>query len=157
MRKQVVQRPKDLSAWLDLGWHYKHEGDALAADSGDGDHSPPDPTPSYSEALECFNRAAELGATGFAVRSSQALLADAIGEKQAAKSFAEEALRITPSDSHGNEDEVRLLQEIVARDVPSPTAFQEEQDRQKRVRDRRRESLPRVLRWPLDLIETPAS
>jgi len=79
LRKHVVERPQDVGAWLDLASHYKSEGDTIAGDLGDEDHSPGDPTPYYSEALECMNRAVKLGAAGFEVQLSRAQLADAVG------------------------------------------------------------------------------
>ena len=139
---------------FDLAWHYKDQGDTLAADPGDDDHGPPDPKPFYEEALDCINRAIELGATGFEVHFSRAQLADAVGNTQAAISFAQEALRFAPPDSRPDEENrVNWLREMTARNIDALTTLQEEEQRERerrRVRDRRRQRLPQIVRWVFD-------
>ncbi|HET9532465.1 MAG TPA: hypothetical protein VFQ92_19055 [Blastocatellia bacterium] len=57
LRKNVLKRPGDKNAWLDLAWHYSDKADAFASYEGDAEYSPPDPRPYYEKALECFNKA----------------------------------------------------------------------------------------------------
>jgi tetratricopeptide (TPR) repeat protein len=155
LRKTVIDHPLDRNAWLELAWHYKYEGDTLAADSGDEDHSPPDPTSSYQEALDCFNQAVHLGATGFEVQFARAQLSDAIGETQASVSFGRDALRFAPSPMSGGDgnDDIKWLREMIARNAAAPTGPEGKEDRKQRVRDRRRKGLPGIARWPFDLID----
>lgn len=148
LRKKVMQAPKDPNAWLELGWHYSDEGDKLAADPGDDDHPAPDPTPSYSEALECLNQAVSLGAGGFEVQASRAQLADAIGEKQDAVSFGRQALNLAPSPSDSSsEEDVKWLREMISRNAAAPSESQRKSDRIQQVRDERRERVPGILRF----------
>jgi hypothetical protein len=158
LRKTVVEHPTDMKAWLDLAWHYDDEG-TLAADSGDEDNNPPDPTPSYRAALECFKQAVDLGATGFEVQFARAQLADAVGEKRSSVSFGQEALRFAPSptSSADRKDDINWLHKMIARNAAAPTGLQGREDRERQVRDQRRHRLPRIIRWPLDLIADPSS
>jgi tetratricopeptide (TPR) repeat protein len=150
MWKNVTQHPNDPAAWLDLARHYEDQGDVLAGEAGDEDHQPADPRPYYEEALDSINRAIELGATGFEARFSRAKLADAIGENQAAVLYAQEALQNAPPEEC---DQVRWLREMMAMHndaliTSHETRHREEQSR--RVRDRRRGRLPRIVRWAFD-------
>src|ERR1700694_2224648 len=96
LRKNVKEHPNDANAWLELAQHYSNEGDTLAADSGDEDHSAPDPTPSYSEALDCLNQDVSLGRGGYKVPPARAEPADKPGDQQKAVSFGREALNLAP-------------------------------------------------------------
>jgi hypothetical protein len=111
------------------------------------------PCQNRTNRLDSINRAIELGATGFEVHFSRAKLADAIGKKQAAISFAQEALRFAPPNSRPNEENrVNWLREITARNFDALTTLQEE-ERRRQVRAGRRERLPRIARWVFDFAE----
>jgi hypothetical protein len=155
LRKTVIQRPTDSNAWLDLARHYRYERDSLAADLGDEDHSPPDPTASYQEALDCFNHAVHLGATGFEVQLAGAQLADAVGEMQTSVSFARAALRFAPLPVSGADrsDDIKWLREMIARNDVAPSGLQGQDANKLRVRRRRRQRLPGIVRWAFDSIE----
>jgi tetratricopeptide (TPR) repeat protein len=145
LRKKVMQVPKDPNAWLELGWHYSDEGNKLADDPGDETHAAPDPTPLYSEALECLNQAVSLGAGGYEVQMARAQLADAIGEKQDAVSFGREALNLAPAPSDSSsEEEMKWLREMISRNAAAP---RRKNDRIRQVRDERRQRLPGILRF----------
>jgi hypothetical protein len=156
LHKSVVEHPKDVGAWLDLAWHYQDKGDKIAADSGDEDHSPPDPTYLYREALDCLNHAVSLGAGGFEVHSARAQLADELGERQEAVSFGRQAPELAPasSDTSSGEEEgrVKRLSDLIAREAAVPLESDVEEHRQEHVRGRRREVLPEVVRWVFDLL-----
>ena len=143
-----MQAPEDPTAWLELGRHYSDEGDKLADYPGDDDHAAPDPTPSYSEALECLNQAVSLGADGFEVQANRAQLADAIGEEQDAVSFGRQALNLAPAPSDSSyEKDVKWLREMISRNAAAPTQSQRKSARIRQVRDERLERLPGILRF----------
>jgi len=153
LHRNVVEHPKDAGVWLDLASHYHDEGDRLAAEPGDEDHSPPDPTPSYKRALQYLNRAVSLGAGGFDVNFERAQLANEVGEREEAISFGKLALgQVPPSiDASSPEmpDRVQWLRGMIARNSAALPAMQEHQS----VRRQRRESLPQSVRWVFDLIQ----
>jgi len=154
LRKDIALHPNDPASWVELAGDYEYQGDVVANDPGDEDHGPGDPKPWYEDALESINRAVELGAGGFEVRFSRAKLADEVGQKKAAIAFAQEALQSAPADrtADGN-DNVKWLQEMVARNISAlPTLREEEQREQERqqVRDRRQQRLPLIVRWVFD-------
>jgi hypothetical protein len=156
LRKNVVQHPKDVSAWLDLASHYYNEGEKLAADSGDEDHAPPDPAPSYREALDCLDQAVSLGATGFEVQFARAQLADELGERQKAMFLGQDAVNLAPPLSDVSDtketDRVKWLRDMIARNAAAPLASDVEENRQERVRDQRRDELPGIVRWVFKLL-----
>jgi hypothetical protein len=138
---------------VDLARHYEYQGDVMADDPGDEDHRRPDPTPSYEEGLDSINRAVELGANGFAVLSSRAKLADALGQQQAAISFGQEALRLPPLDATVEGEERAWLQEMVARNssaLPTPHEEKQRDEKRRRIRARRRQNLPLIVHWVFD-------
>ena len=152
LRKRVMEHPQDSGAWIQLAWHYKDEGDDMEGDSGDEDHAPQDPTMSYREALECLNRAVSLGADGFNVQFARAELADALGQKQDAASFGRKALDlalnsadISPTE---RDDQIKRLREMAARNVSSGPQKDAPENTRVKVRNRRRDGLPSILRWP---------
>jgi hypothetical protein len=154
LRKDVALHPNDSAAWVELARHYEYQGDVVANDPGDENHGPGDPKPWYEDALESINRAIELGAGGFKVRSSRAKLADEVGQKKAAIAFAQEALQSASSGATADSNpDVKWLQEMMARNTSALPELQEdeksEQERQ-RIRDRRRRRLPWILRWVFD-------
>jgi hypothetical protein len=154
LRKSVIEHPNDAGAWLELARHYSYEGDNLAADSGDEEHSAPDPTPLYREALDCLNQAVSLGAGGFKVHLARAQLADEIGEQQAAVAFGREALNLAPASSDSSadrdEDDVKWLRDMIARNAAAPPEIPIE-DNKKHVRDQRRQRIPGLLRWVFEV------
>jgi hypothetical protein len=153
LRKNVVEHPNDASAWLDLAWHYYDEGDQLAADSGDENHAPLDPTPSYREALDCLNEAVSLGVGGFDVQFARAQLADQLGKRLEAVSFGREALNLAPSSpnaSASEEGDVKWLGDMVARNAASAQNDNGE-TLEESIRHRRRDGLPGIVRWVFDL------
>src|SRR5207302_2633360 len=121
------------------------------ADSGDENHAPPDPKPYYKDALDCMNRAVELGAAGFEVTFSRAQLADALGDTRTATAFAQEALKLAPGESTPEgKDQVTWLNDMMARNIKALPALLEEEQREQerqRVRDRRLQRLPGIVRW----------
>jgi hypothetical protein len=145
LRRNVTEHTRDPQAWLDLAGHYKDQGDALAIASDDEDRAP-DPTPYYQEALDCTNRAIQVGATGFDFYLIGAQLADSVGQSKAALSFAQEAHRFSTGSTPDAQDEIKWLREVVARNTDAPASLTEE-ERQRRVRAVRRERLPAVVRW----------
>jgi tetratricopeptide (TPR) repeat protein len=154
LNKAVTQNPRDPQAWLDLAWHYDYEGDRLADEEGDEDHAPPDPTPDYSEALRCFNRAAELGASGFEMNLARAQLADTLGEKRNAVAYAQEALRFAPTDGAADEtaDSIEWLHKTIDEDRNSPNRSEVSIDRRKSTEKQRIQRLPLFVRWVFDLL-----
>ena len=118
LRKAVTERPRDVGAWMDLGWHYKSEGERLESESGD-DSSPPDPGPLYREALDCLNQAVSLGADGFNVHLARAQLADALGDKKRATVYGRNALAVALSSSgrpaSPKNDDIAWLRDMLAR------------------------------------------
>jgi tetratricopeptide (TPR) repeat protein len=150
LRKNVIEHPKDASGWLDLARHYTYEGDKLAADSGDEDHSAPDPTPAYRQAVDCLNQAMSLGANGFKVYMARAQLADELGEQHEAASFGRQALNLAPASPGSSTDEVKWLQDMIARNAAaSPKSTLE--DNVTRVRSQRRDRLPGLVRWVFEV------
>ncbi|HEX3683851.1 MAG TPA: hypothetical protein VHU83_15055 [Bryobacteraceae bacterium] len=151
LQKKVLDDPKNVAAWLDLAWHYKEEGDNLQDDSGDEDHSPPDPTPSYRESLNCLNKAISLGAGGFDIQYARAELADELGDKQDAAAFGRKALGLAEGsrETTGDEREGRIewLRDLIARNPSAESGNDARELTKQRVRYHRREGLPSGLRW----------
>ena len=154
LRKAVVEHPNDVTAWLKLASHYRDEGDVLANDSGDEADSPPDPTPSYQEALDCINRAVDLGARGFEVDLARAQLADAVGDRRASVLYARDALSHGPPSAIPEGDrneEIKWLREMITRNDAAPSADEAIEARERRVRDERLNRLPGALRWASEI------
>lgn len=149
LHKNTTEHPNDQNAWLDLAGYYNREGDRLADDPGDEEHGAPDPGPSYSEALRCFNRAVQLGASGFDVNFERATLADWLGEKQEAVVYAKEALAEAPPVS--DDDAVKSLREVIARNAASQTELEQEADRKRLVHLSRRENLSAAVKWVFEV------
>lgn len=140
LHKAVEQNSQDREAWLDLANFYYSEGDRLASENGDENNPPPNPVPAYREALRCFDRAAELGATGFELNEAWTELADLLGDRHSASSYAQIALRFEPSDGEPDETRERViwLPKIIERENEPST----ESERRNRVR-----RLPIFVRW----------
>jgi len=149
LSKEVREHANDATAWLNFGWHNYFEGYKLQSDPGDEDHSPPDPTPSFTEALRCFNRAILLGERGFDTYSARAEMAHELGKKEESILFAQEALRIVGSDTTSDENaqQIQRLREIIVRDSAQPNP---EQINEQVVKAERRQKLPEIVRWVYD-------
>ena len=155
LNKSVIEHPNDEKAWLDLAWYYSDEGDRLANDPGDDEHSPPDPSPYYNKALSCFDRAVKLGAAGFDVNYERAVLADAVGKEQAAVEYGQEALRFASSNTSTTDDDdaVKWLHKMIARNAIAPIEVEHEEDRKRLVRESRQDYLPGIVRWVFEVLE----
>jgi hypothetical protein len=148
LRKKVMQDSKNPAAWLQLARHYSNEGDKLATDPGDEDHAAPDPTPLYSEALDCLDQAVTLVAGGFTVQMDRAQLADAIDDKEDAVSFGRQAMNLAPAaPDSAMEEDVKWLREMISRNAAAPTKSQRKNNRIEHIRDRRRERLPAMVQF----------
>jgi tetratricopeptide (TPR) repeat protein len=150
LHKAVAERPTDPNAWLDLAWQYKEEGERLEAEVGDEEHTPPDPTPSFQQALQCFNKSVEYGAYGFEVFSARAQVADRIGRSEDALAFAKQALRIAPAV---NSDKLAGLSIEILNDIVNcnsgmePNESESEALKEQSVRWARIKCLPSLINW----------
>ena len=154
LNKAVTEHPQDQRAWLDLAWYYDNMGDRLAAEEGDEDHSPPDPTPEYREALRYFNKAAALGASGFELNLARAQLADTLGEKRDAVAYAQEALRFAPEGGDADEAAdivIKWLHKTIDEGRGTPNRSENAEDRRKSIEKQRIQRLPLLVRWVFDL------
>jgi tetratricopeptide (TPR) repeat protein len=152
LRKNVVRRPDDRKAWLDLAWHYADKADTYASYEGDAEYTPPDPAPYYEKALECFNRAVELGDGGFQTHLARAQIADNLGKKAEAIAYGEIALNIAPLDERQEiRDQIKALREMLARNSDSATSQKEDEEKKARIRRERLETLPPIIRWGVSI------
>jgi hypothetical protein len=149
LRKNVVKRPNDKGAWLDLAWHYADKADAYASYEGDKEYTPPDPRPYYEKALECFNRAVELGDNRFQTHLARAQISDTLEKKAEAKAYGEIALNFAPPDETQEiRDQAGWLRQMVARNSdPAIRQKEVEEANKARIRLERLESLPSIIRW----------
>jgi hypothetical protein len=146
LNKDVRENPNDSAAWLSLAWHNALNGYQLESDPGDGEHTPPNPAPSFAEALNCYNRAIELGTRDFNAYFARAEMADKLGKKEESITYGKEALQNTWSDSLSSErvDEVKWLNEMIARNAAEPTP---KESYEQKVRAERIQNVPTIVRW----------
>jgi hypothetical protein len=148
LRKNVVERPADKNAWLYLARYYADKADSYASYEGDDEYAPPDPGPYYEKALECFNRAVELGEAGFQAHIARAQIADTLEKKTEAKAYGEIAINLaTPEVREELRDQIQWLREMVVRNSESATRQLEEEEKKARIRWLRLRSLPSIIRW----------
>ncbi len=156
LHKNFVEHPKDANAWLRLAAHYHEEAERLEATSGDEDNAPPDPMPSYRAALNCLNKAADLGAGSFEVHCARAQLAEMLGERRDAVTFGRQALSLAPvsrdASAEENEKSVKWLNEMLARNASVESDSQSDENSPERVRGHRRDALPGIVRWVFRLL-----
>jgi hypothetical protein len=150
LRKNVNEHPNSGEAWLSLGWHYYSEANRLADEPEEGEHAPPNPTPSYKEALKCFNRAVELGRTGLHVNLARAYIAYRLNMKKDSIGFAREGLKFAYPMSEHQED-VAWIQNLIDLNTnelaeSGQLASPEDRERKKRI-----ENLPGSLRWVFEM------
>ncbi|HWP45495.1 MAG TPA: hypothetical protein VNO14_19810, partial [Blastocatellia bacterium] len=148
LRKSVAERPSDGTAWLELARHYLGKADDYASQEPNDDYTPPDPRPYYEKALECFNRAVELGEGSFQTHLARARIADTLEMKSEAKAYGESALNVAPpGEGHEVGDQIKWLREMVARNSDSVRREVNREEIEIRIRLRRLESLPSFIRW----------
>jgi hypothetical protein len=154
LRKDVAKHPGDKNAWLNLAWHYADTANSYASYEGDDEYSPPDPTPYYEKALECFNRAVELGERGFQAHLARAQIADGLNKKREARSYGELALDLAPAGETGEvKSHIDWLREMIARNGDSAISQQDDEESKALVRSERLASLPPIIRRGVFFLE----
>ena len=142
----------DPDAWIRLGAHYDVEGDRIAADRPEPGESGSDPSSAYEMARDCYERAEQLGAGGYAFCVTRAQAAANLGMRREAARYARKALEAEPPTSSDPDvaETHSWLRETIDRDTGERDPLDME-DEHRRIRDARVRALSLFLRWPFDL------
>lgn len=150
--KSVRESPADADSWLNLGWQYLVEANKEESQANDDEQARSNPKATYSEALDCFQRAISLGADDFETYFGGAGAADGAGKSKLAVEYAKRALAMAGEDDHseGEAQEIQMLTEIEKRNAAEPT---EEDVHRLKVRGQRFDRVPRVVKWVFELFD----